>query len=267
MEDGIEVKTGLEIKKIRDIAESKKPTFDSYLEGQGVSYPALYENKELLKAEEEAFELELNRLNWANKVLNKILDPQTDFQGISQYDNSSKSYIKTYFPKKSARVKLCNALNIWTEITRTETEILDWGINPQYIEMNGRKILQHPAGKELVERVYAKAYRKVMLKDIKNNKTVEFTCVGLENTATCTDFELANDKHQNYKNNNVNNTAATRALNRVVFDAAGLSGMKFVMSPDGKKLEVFTGTQKGNPVNLGVSAEEADIDREPDKGI
>lgn len=273
-DEGLVVKSAAELKKELTEAEAR---FEDYIARSPALYAGTVNPQEVLKAEKEYFALEQTRLDWANTVLDTIFnpDPESYFQGIKQYDSITKQYITTYFPKKSARVRLQNQLGIKSELLRCEQHIVDWGSQENYIEEEGKdkfgkpitkRTLLHPFGKELQITWWARAKRTVLVRDITSNRTLEVVLASNENSASCTNFELAQKKKQPYNYNNINNNAATRALNRVVFDAAGLAGMKFVMVTDTKtnkkKLEVYTGVQKGSSINLGVSAEEVEMDKE-----
>jgi len=166
-------------------------------------------SKDVIEAEKEWFENEVTKFKWLEKAKKELLN-ESDFQDIG-----GKKFIK-----KTGAKKLASAFHISTEILDVREVIHDWGNNAQYITSNrNRNIPETGIGKEIIVIVKARAVKKALIK--KDNQTIELELDSCEAMASCSNYELAQKKGQDYNYHNILATAETRATNRAILNLLG----------------------------------------------
>lgn len=202
MEDGVEVRRASELRKL--------PTFEKYAD----SLPA-YTSGDVLQAEKEWFEDTVNKFKWLDKAKKELLI-DSDYQSIG-----TKKFIK-----KSGAKKLASAFHISTSILERIESSRDWKDTPETITTmaaGGRNIAVRTTGigTEIIITVRARAVKKVLIRDSLSGKTFEVEMESCEALASCSNYELAQKKAQNYNYHNILTTAETRATNRAILNLLG----------------------------------------------
>ena len=156
---------------------------------------------DLITIEREWFEENLKKNEILAEAKKKLLN-ESDFQKIGQVD----------FIKKSGVKKLQNAFHISVDIVETRIERIEW--NQKY-DPSDRSAPRN--GIEIYAIVRARA-RRPKFRLIKNGATLESLDEYVEAVASCSNKELAENKHQGYSIHNIIATAETRASNRAVMN-------------------------------------------------
>jgi hypothetical protein len=153
------------------------------------------------KADEQIIALGISRMKHFEQI-RAILD-KSDFQQIGANN----------FIKKSGVKKIQNAM-------RFSVRIMDIKIIEKEWVNAGMTGSPKTPGKEIIVIVTARASRPRLRLSDNMGHTLESLEEFVEETASCSNKELAENKHQSYSFHNILSTASTRATNRAIMNLA-----------------------------------------------
>lgn len=220
--DGFEIRTGSELKAEEQASAQAtevhhgQPEFSRYRSKNELDF--LLKNnpqaEEIMAQEEMWFKLVLSDVKRLEKIKKKILLP-ADYQKIGNED----------WIKKSGVRKIANAFNVTTDVIKCWTEYHDWGAKDGHViytnNKGSKQILMHPHGLEIKEKVIVRATRNGWFRNPISGSLEKVERDHQEAVGSCSNFELASKKGQDYNGANIYQTAETRATSRAILNLVG----------------------------------------------
>ena len=206
--EDLDTKTGMEL--LEEQKEKEARAFERHLQ----SLPLAITSNQILEAEKEYFDENVRKFKFLDDAKKRLLLP-SDYQDIG-----NKKFIK-----KSGAKKLASAFKISTQILEHWESEHNWGTDKDIVKTKvgsyERNVDMTGLGREIIVTVRARAVRRVMVTDKTSGRTIEVEMESCEAMASCSNYELAQKKAQNYNYHNILATAETRATNRAILNLLG----------------------------------------------